>query len=136
MIHRQPNAVIFAPGERAVVDATLDRLLTDAREAGILSFERFSFAEHHRWARSEIRRGQKTRPVFSDVANLLLQWARHCGSLELYVDQPFVHWARARVTGTPWPSSLADATARVEAAPIDFIAFARRKEAGPASQPG
>ena len=118
-------AVVFRPGEREVVDEC-DLALRDALAlfghpvSGVGS----PYVEHHRWARVEIVRGKrKPRPVFSEIAGLLLDWSRHSGDVRLYVYQPFVFWAGEQ--GVKGPAMLVQARELVSAAPVPFLEYAR-----------
>lgn len=78
---------LFTAEERARIDAEFDRLEAIATEGGQSIDRAAAILRHHRSARDAVRVGVSARMRFSDIAPLMMRWARSHGSPELYAQR-------------------------------------------------
>lgn len=78
---------LFTAEERARIDAEFDRLEALATEEGKSIDRAAAILRHHRTARDAVRVGVSARMRFSDIAPLMMRWARSHGSPELYAQR-------------------------------------------------
>lgn len=78
---------LFTSEERARIDAEFERLEALATEGGKSVDRAAAILLHHRTARDAVRVGVSARMRFSDIAPLMMRWARSHGSPELYAQR-------------------------------------------------
>lgn len=118
---------VFEAHERTAVDALAHVLREQAVRGGLAQRSRsFPFIEHSRNVVTKVRPPDESRFTFNEISILLLDWARACGDIELYVHQPYAFWLQiARIH--PVPDFLTPSCEAVAAAKVPFLDFVQSR---------